>query len=103
MGGWFLDILIGYWVRAVIRMYKARGSNKWLIEKATVMSSSASNDYGGPVAEVIYSFRHQEKYLSGTHQKPFLSHDSAKKYVSGFPKDTRFSVRVNPENPKISI
>jgi hypothetical protein len=55
------------------------------------------------MAEVIYSFSHHGQYLSGKHQKPFLSYDSAKQYVAGFPKDTRITVRVNPGNPKISI
>jgi len=103
MGGWFLDIFIGYWVRNLFRLFKARGSQRWPIEEANVQTSSARYSFGGPVAEVIYSFSHQSHYLSGTHHKPFLSHDSAKQYVAGFPKDTRFSVRVNPENPKISI
>jgi hypothetical protein len=51
----------------------------------------------------IYSFSHHGQYFSGTHQKPFLSYDSAKQYVAGFPKDTRITVRVNPRDPKTSI
>jgi hypothetical protein len=103
MGGWFLDILIGYWVRVAIRLFKARGSNEWPSEEATVLTSSASNSYGGPVAEVIYSFSHHGRYLSGTHQKPFLLYDSAKRYAAGFPMDTPITVRVNPGNPMTSI
>ena len=103
MGGWFLDILIGYLVRVLIHLSKARGSQRWPIEVAIVHTTSAPYSYGGRVAEVIYSYRYQGHYLSGTHQKPFISHASAKQYLAGFPKDTRFSVRVNPANPKISV
>ena len=84
-------------------MLKARGSDRWPIEEATVLSSSATNDFGGPVAEVIYSFRHEGKLMSGTHHKPFLSYESAKEYAVKFSKDMRFTLRVNPEVPITSV
>jgi hypothetical protein len=98
-----LDIIIGHWVRVFIRLYKARGSQSWPIAEATVQTTSARYSYGRPVAEVVYSFTHQGHYLFGTHQKPFIFHNSAKEYVTRFPKGTHFSVRVNPENSKISV
>ena len=36
MVGWYLDVLVGYLIRIVIQMMKARGSGTWPVEKGTV-------------------------------------------------------------------
>jgi hypothetical protein len=49
MVGWYLDVLVGYLIRIVIRMMKARGSGTWPVEKGTVTGSSCdAAPYGGP-------------------------------------------------------
>jgi hypothetical protein len=103
MAGWFLDIIVGHLIRTVIHLFKSRGSHQWPKQNATVLSSRMLGGYGGPVAEVIYSYTHQGRYCSGQYKKPFMSSDSAKRFVAGFPKRTQIVVRVKPEDPVMSI
>ena len=101
---WFAEVVVGYLLRMAIRLIKGRGSNQWPRETATVWSSNASNlHYGWGVAEIIYWYSHNGKYFSGTHQKQFISYDSANRYIAGFPKGAQIVVRVKPEHPKTSF
>jgi hypothetical protein len=103
MAGWFLDILIGYLIRFMVRMVKARGSHTWPLENATVSFSNASNGYGGPIAEVGYTYSYQGRFFSGGYRKPFILHNSAKRYVAVLLKGTHIIVRVKPGQPETSI
>jgi len=103
MISWFAYVVVGYLVRMTIGLVKGRGSDQWPRENATVWSSNTSNLYGGGVAEIIYSYSHNGRYFSGTHEKQFLSYDSANWYVAGFPKGAQLVVRVKPGRPKTSI
>jgi hypothetical protein len=103
MLGWFADIFLGYVIRTVIHLFKSRGSRQWPKENGTVLVSSTTSGYGGPVADIIYSYTHKGRYCSGRHQKPFLSSGSAKRYVAGLPKETPIVVRVKPGDATTSI
>jgi Protein of unknown function (DUF3592) len=103
MIAWFAHVVVGYLVRIATRLIKGRGSDQWPRENATVWSSNTSNLYGGGVAEIIYSYSHNGHYFSGTHEKQFISYDSANRYVAGFPKGTQIVARVKPGHPKTSI
>jgi Protein of unknown function (DUF3592) len=101
--GWFIDILFGYLIRTLIRALKARRSNTWPVENATVTFSSTSGGYGGPVAEVGYSYTHQGRFFSGGYQKPFIFLESAKRYAAGLTRGTHIVVRVKPDHPEVSL
>ncbi len=104
MIGWYLDVLVSYLIRIVIRTIKARGSGTWPAEKATVTGSSCDHaPYGGPVAEITYAYTHEGEYCSGMHCEPFILRGPAEEYVARFPAGGDVIVRVKPGEPDVSI
>jgi hypothetical protein len=104
ISGWYFDVVIGYLIRILIRAVRARGSNTWPVEKATVSNSRCpAAQYGGPVAEIIYTYIHEGSYFSGIQRKPFLLRGSAEDYASRFPSASDVLVRVKPGEPEVSI
>jgi len=95
MISWYFDIVIGYLIRTVIRIVKARGSNAWPVNKATVANSGCpAFSYGGPVAEVGYTYIYEGGYYSGVHREPFLLRGSAKEYAARFSTVSGIIIRV---------
>jgi hypothetical protein len=104
MIGWYFDVLVGYLIRILSRTIRFRGSGRWPAEKAKVTGSRCEGAvYGGPVAEVTYTFTHKGEYCSGMHREPFLSRVSAERYTERFPEGGDIVVRVKPGEPEISI
>jgi hypothetical protein len=104
ISGWYLDILVGYLIRILIRTVKARGCDQWPVEKALTTGSRCERAaYGGPVAEVTYAFHHEGEYCSGMHRETFLFVDSAEEYVARFREGGDAIVRVKPGTPEGSI
>src|SRR5689334_766744 len=98
-----LDNIIGFLIRALIRLIRARGSERWPIETAIITSSGCTSALGGSVAHAGYTYRYQGKLFTGGYEKPFVLHDSAKRYAAGLPTGTRIILRVKPGQPNISI
>ncbi len=102
-----LDLLLGcllYLIRIVIRMMKERGSSTWPVEKGTVRGSSCeAAPYGGPVAEITYTYTYEGEYFSGMNREPFILGGSAQEYVARFRAGGDVIVRVNPIEPEASI
>jgi hypothetical protein len=86
MGGWYVDVVVGYLIRILIWAVRAGGSSTWPVEKATVSDSRCSAaSYEGPVAEVVYTYIAKRAPSPGIHREPFLSHVSAEDYAARFP------------------
>src|SRR5678810_161256 len=98
-----LDNIIGYLIRALIRLIRARGTERWPIETAVITSSGSDFALGGSVAHTGYKYTYQGKLFTGGYEKPFVLHDSAKRYAAGLPTGTRIIVRIKPGQPHISI
>lgn len=103
LAGWFIDIVVEYLFRTIMRMVKRRGSRSWPIAKATVTSSAFQHSNACDVAEVYYAYRIEGELYTGTNKKPFMSDHWAKDYVDYFPPDKEFTVRVKPGDPSVSI
>ncbi|HYU47571.1 MAG TPA: hypothetical protein VEK84_15510 [Terriglobales bacterium] len=102
--GWYMDVLVGYVIRLVILTIRARGSRRWRLEKATVTASNYDGyAYGGPVAEVIYTYTHEGELFAGIHQEPFILNSSAEEYAARFPRGGDVIVRVKSGEPEVSI
>src|SRR5262245_55245094 len=99
---WLVRIVVDYLARA-LALVKGRGSDQWPSENATVYSSQTSDLFPGGLAEIVYSYSDKGQYLSGTHEKRFLSYFEATRYVAGFPKGMQIVVRVKPGHAKTSI
>ena len=104
MLGWYFDVLIGYAIRSLIRFVRTLQSEKWTAEKGTVSSAICpAAVYGGPVAEIGYTYIYKGEYYSGIHTKAFFLRDSAQNYVNGIIIGGQMPVRVNPARPEQSV
>src|SRR5260370_18032809 len=103
ISGWYVDILVGYLIRILIRTVTARGSGHWPLEKAKVTGSRCDDAaYGGPVGEITYAFTYEGEFCSGTHREPFLLSGSAEQYSARFPTVGDVIVRAKPGEPAMS-
>lgn len=104
MIGWYLDILVGYLIRRVIRFVRTWRSKKWSIEKGTLSSTTCPlQPIRRPVAEIGYTYIHNGEYYSGVYRKGLLSSGSAKDYIDQFVVGTEIYLRVNPTQPETSV
>jgi hypothetical protein len=104
MLGWYVDIVIGYLIRTVVRFFKMRRSETWAIERAVISSVNCPRFvYGGPYAELGYTYTHNGEYYAGVHRKPFMLRSSAESYVAECQVGEEIAVRVNPTQPEASI
>jgi|SRR5271166_5853809 len=104
MIGWYLDVLVGYLIRTVIRFVRTLQSAKWPTEKGTVSSTTCPTAIvGGPVAEIGYTYVHDGEYYSGDHRKAFLLTGSVKDYVDQFVLGAQVYLRVNLAQPETSV
>jgi len=104
MGGWYFDIILGYFIRTLMRWIRMHRSAEWEIEKGTVSSVTCPvASYGGPVAEIGYTYIHRDEYYSGVHTEGFLLRDSAQQYADKFVLGAQVPLRVNPACPETSV
>jgi hypothetical protein len=104
IGGWYLDIIVGYLVRTLVRFIKMRQSEGWPVEKGTISSAICPlASYGGPVAELGYTYIHKGEYYSGVHTKAFVLKSSAEDYVGHIVVGAEIPVRVKPAQPEVSV
>ena len=104
MIGWYFDIVVGFLIRTVVRFVKIRSSNTWPVEKGTISSAACPTAvYGGPVAELGYTYIHKGEYYSGVHRKAFMLRGSAEDYVSQIVIGSQIAVRVKPSQPETSV
>ena len=104
MGGRYIDIVIGYLIRAVIRLVKLHKSDGWPLEQAVVSSSTwPPAPYGGPVAEIGYTYNHAGGYYAGVHSEPFILRSSAEDYATKFAVGSHITIRIDPKRPETSV
>ena len=108
MGGWFVDVFVGYFVtlfRIVARILRTRRSKGWREITATVSgaSSQTSSYMPRPVAEIVYTYRLDGSFYGGADEKPFFFESSAQRYAQQFTRGDSLIVRVKPGKPEVSI
>lgn len=104
LGGWYLDVVVGYLIRSIVRLVKLHRSDGWPLENAVVSGSRCPPaPYGGPVAEISYTYNYAGSYYAGVHREPFLWRSSAEDYAARFISGNHIVIRVNPKRPEISI
>lgn len=104
MIGWYFDVVVGFLIRIVIRFFKLRSSEAWPVENGTIFATTCpAAMYGGPVAELGYTYIHNGEYYSGVHTKAFMLKSSAQDYVSKIHIGSQIAVRVKPTDPETSV
>ena len=104
MIGWYFDVVVGFLIRTVIRFVKLRSSGAWPVENGTLVAATCpAASYGGPVAELGYTYIHNGEYYSGVQTKAFMLKSSAEDYVSKIHIGSQIAVRVKPTDPEKSV
>ena len=104
MIGWYFDVLVGFLIRTVIRFVRLRSSQAWPVESGTICTANCpAASYGGPVAELGYTYVHKGEYYSGVHRKAFMARSSAEDYVSRIHIGSQIPVRVKPTDAATSV
>jgi hypothetical protein len=104
MVGWYFDVVVGFLIRTVTRFVKLRSSEAWPVEKGTILTATCPVAvYGGPVAELVYTYTYQGEYYSGLYRRAFMLKSSAENYVSKIVIGSQIAVRVKPTDPETSI
>jgi hypothetical protein len=108
MGGWFLDVFVGYFitfVRIIARIQRTRRTKGWRETTATVSGASyqVSAFLPRPIAEVVYTYRIDGGFYGGVDEKPFSLESTAKQYADQFARGDSLIVRVKPGEPEVSI
>ncbi len=102
MGGFFIDVIVGYIVRSMRNARRSGGSTEWVLVEAIVTADPIkSSGYGGTSVEIVYSYRFQGELYTGLHEEPFFLPDS--EYMERFAKGRTFMVRVKPDEPEVSV
>ncbi|MGH2506841.1 MAG: DUF3592 domain-containing protein [Ktedonobacteraceae bacterium] len=102
--GWFLDIYVGYALKAILRIFQTRGSGYWHLSTATVKSSDVRTGwFGCPTTEIVYTYDFEGRTYGGLSEKPFILPSSANRYASRFPPGNRLCLRLKPGNPEVSV
>jgi hypothetical protein len=58
--------------------------------------------FWGSVVEIAYSYRVQSELYTGLHGEPVIA-ASRIEYIKRFPKGRHIVVRVNPDDPELSV
>jgi hypothetical protein len=102
--GWYFDVVVGFLIRTVIRFVTLRSSEASPVENGTISAATCpAGMYGGPVAELGYTYIHNGEYYSGVHTKAFMLKSSAADYVSEIHIGSQIAVRVKPTDPETSV
>ncbi len=108
MGGWFVDVIVGYFItlfRILVRIRRASKSKTWREVTAAVAGASCQTQAYAPrpVAEITYTYRIDGGFYGGVDEKPFFVDSAARDYVDQFTRGDALVVRVKPGEPEISV
>jgi len=104
MGGLFLDILVVYLIRALVRKWRQRGTSVWDLKDARIADiSNRPTVLRCSVVELVYLYNVDDKNLSRMESVPFLWDSSANDYVRNHPRESSSAIRVNPSKPEVSV
>jgi len=100
MGGFIIDVIIGYLCRSLARVFRNLRSRRWPLAKATVEGASwSAGGFGCANAELIYTYDIDGRVFGAVDDRPFLWSFSAEDYVKKLPKGKTIWIRVSPDNP----
>lgn len=104
MLGSYLNILLDYLFRVIMRQVQLRRSSSWPRVTATVNSSSLPNSsFSCTLAELSYVYKVDGEFYAGKFTRPFLRRSSGENYIASFPSGTNLLISVKPSEPSVSI
>lgn len=101
MGGWFVDVIFGYFItlfRILARIRRTNRSKAWREVTATICGATCQTQSYAPrpIAEIVYTYRVDGGLYGGVDEKPFFLASDARGYVKQFTRGDMLVVRVKP-------
>jgi len=104
VGGLVADMIVEFLGRALWRAYVALGTSWWPTTQGIIVEAKVTESFTWlKTARIVYRYKFQDQEFEGTDAKPFFYENSAQHHVRTHPIGKSIPVRVNPENPSISI
>lgn len=95
--------LVIYAFRAVWSRLNASGSAEWPLAQATVSDNPVRIEGAfSTTVEIVYSYRVDGELYTGLHEEPVFK-GSDTEYSERFAKGGRFTVRIKPGEPEVSV
>lgn len=101
MLGWYLDEIVVYLFRTVVRLIKEHRSSAWPVTEGRVLKTYPPGPGFYPEAEVAYTYTVEGKLYTGMHTRAFWFRSSAKDYADEF--DPPRSLVVRYRQPVTSV
>jgi hypothetical protein len=95
----FIDVIVIYVVRVLLRATKLLRGWNWPVSAATVMSAVTEGKSG----QIYYQYFVDGQNYADVDEKPFLLPGQADSYVRKFRRGDLLKVRVKPGNPSVSV
>jgi hypothetical protein len=102
--GFYLDVFVEYLIRVVARGIQLLRSRKWPFTLGLVTGSDLRpSGLGCCVVTLKYEYLVDSKIYNGTFKKPFIWTDSGKTFAAAHQQNSRFGIRVKPDEPAVSV
>lgn len=101
--GLFLDNIVVFLFRTVVRLINELRSNAWPAAEGTVVRAYPPGVSIYPAAEVAYKYSVEGKTYWGMHTMAFWSNSSAKECAGRSEPGTGLVVRYKPGEPTTSV
>ena len=98
MGGLVLDSDL-----ELVRRYRSQNLAASVVTATVTDSNYRRGGFGCDVAEIYYAYYVKGEPFTGTHEKPFTSHNSGDDYLRHFHAGINLTVRVKPGDPSVSV
>jgi len=94
--GWFLDDIVVFLFRTIVRFLREDRSRDWPVTSGTVEQSHCPETAMYPLAELVYSYSVDGVDHSGSFKRGFWHQKSAERYAGRFLPGSKLVVRYRP-------
>jgi len=102
MGGFVIDVYIGFLVRWIVILWRNAASCKWPIVAGSVVHCHfEEHGYGGDY--VVLQYKVEWERFEGVLKKPFIYENYAEAYTRHHPADSQLRIHVDPKDPTRSF
>lgn len=102
MLGWYLDEIIVFVFRTLIRFLRERNTRTWPRIEGQIHTSGPSSSFY-PAAEMTYFYSVNGQPRAGSYRRAFFFHNSAKEYTKRFIPKYNVTIRYSKDDPSRSF
>ncbi len=100
--GWYLDEIIVFLVRTLLRLIRDRKTRTWPTVEGEIHTSARSSSFY-PAAEITYMYSVDHERHFGIHKRAFFFPASAEEYAKRFVPNCKVTVRYSADDPDKSF